>query len=123
VKERNRAVPAVVAVLALMLLLTWLLLQRATLLGVLLLPLDVYLAGFLLIRLVAPLVVRKKLMDHLARSGGREDFNRLLESLVPSANTEPEQAEASVAVVVSILREMEEKGLIRVQDNIVYKVH
>ncbi|MBW1990046.1 MAG: hypothetical protein JRI97_10935 [Deltaproteobacteria bacterium] len=122
-KERNRAVPAVVAVLALMLLLTWLLLQRATLLGVLLLPLDVYLAGFLLIRLVAPLVVRKKLMDHLARSGGREDFNRLLESLVPSANTEPEQAEASVAVVVSILREMEEKGLIRVQDNIVYKVH
>ncbi|MBU2488802.1 MAG: hypothetical protein KKA60_05375 [Proteobacteria bacterium] len=121
-KDRNQAVPLVLATLACLVVLTVVFLEKVPLLGVILLPLDMYVGAFLVVRLLAPRAVKKRILYYLAHNGGQADLNLLLEYLVPNANTEPEAAEPNVRVVASILKDLENEGRVRVADNRVFKV-
>ncbi len=121
-KGVNEAVPAVAIALACLVGITVILMDKIPFLAVLLLPVVMYTAGFLVVRLLAPGAVKKRILAYLSNNGGQADLNDLLTYLVPNANTDPQRAEPSVRVVASMVQDLERKGRVRVNDNRVFKV-
>lgn len=94
-----------------------LLIARWPYVGVFMLPVTVYAAGFFLVRLLAPRYVRSRVREFLSRQGGSAPLDDLVHSF--TSGQARETAEDSVFAIMPILSSMEAAGEIEVSENTV----
>ena len=91
------------------------LIQHSQLLAVAMLPVSVYAAALLAVRVAAPFVVRKKILDYIDAFGGEVAFEAMMDRFAGADN--PDTTATNAAVLIPIIEDMEDRGLILITNN------
>jgi len=93
------------------------LLQHSRLFAVAMLPVSFYAVVLLAVRLAAPFVVRKKILDYLDAYGGEVSFEALMNRFASADN--PETTATNASVLTPIIADMENRGMLTIKNNMV----
>ncbi|MBI5844993.1 MAG: hypothetical protein HZB23_10025 [Deltaproteobacteria bacterium] len=91
--------------------------QHSKLFAVAMLPVSFYAVALVAVRVAAPWVVRKKILDYLDAYGGEVSFEALMNRFAGADN--PETTATNAAVLTPIIEDMENRGIVSIKNNMV----
>ena len=88
--------------------------------GVLILPISVYSAAMLAVRLMAPTYIKRQILTFLDLRQGEAPFDEVMDWL--AASPDPIKEQDNARAITRLLTQLEEAGIIRIQSGTVRRI-